>query len=259
MVESAWLRLWRLIVAVSIAVNVPERGDAEDGSVGPQSQQYLWAGTELLLEVPAGSRVLDVGCGRAYGLRWLTSQGFRGVGLEPSRSAAQSARSSSPMIPFVQGSGNRLPFSDAAFDAAVAIESIEHTSKPEAFLREIHRALRLDGRAVFTTPLGDPASALHSKYHVQEWTEGGFRELLNSCGFGVIRQICTEPTAEERRVQDRALTVRLAALVHRLLRLPTPLPPLRTVMVLARRLPVATATYPISASVVNEPIEGVSS
>ncbi len=48
--------------------------------------------------------------------------------------------------------GEKLPFSDSAFDYVVTIEGIEHTENPFRFLRECARVLKKGGKLYLTTP-----------------------------------------------------------------------------------------------------------
>jgi SAM-dependent methyltransferase len=49
-------------------------------------------------------------------------------------------------------SDGRLPFDDGQFDAAVAIEVLEHIDGHDRFFAEVSRVLRPDGLVMFTTP-----------------------------------------------------------------------------------------------------------
>jgi SAM-dependent methyltransferase len=50
-----------------------------------------------------------------------------------------------------------LPFGDASFTVAVAIDVHEHIKEPEVFTAELSRILRPGGRLVITVPGGDPS------------------------------------------------------------------------------------------------------
>lgn len=57
--------------------------------------------------------------------------------------------------PVYQVQQNDFPFSDTSFDCVVAIDVLEHLPDDRAFLQELRRVLRPDGRVVVTVPNGD--------------------------------------------------------------------------------------------------------
>jgi ubiquinone/menaquinone biosynthesis C-methylase UbiE len=55
-----------------------------------------------------------------------------------------------------QGDARRLPYPDAAFDAAYLVAVLGEIPDQEAALRELHRVVKPDGRIVVGELLGDP-------------------------------------------------------------------------------------------------------
>jgi SAM-dependent methyltransferase len=86
---------------------------------------------------PSPARILDVGCGvGSYG-RGLLAQGYDWHGAEVSTSDCAALAHAG--LPHTHVEGAHLPFPDATFDAALAIEVLEHIDEPRAFLTEIRR------------------------------------------------------------------------------------------------------------------------
>jgi ubiquinone/menaquinone biosynthesis C-methylase UbiE len=97
------------------------------------------------------TRVLDVGCGTgrlAARLGELSSVRSI-VGLDFSAGMLEQARArlaSADATALVRGDATRLPFADAAFDAAVSTEAFHWFPDQDAALAEIRRVLRPGGR-----------------------------------------------------------------------------------------------------------------
>jgi 2-polyprenyl-6-hydroxyphenyl methylase/3-demethylubiquinone-9 3-methyltransferase len=95
-----------------------------------------------------GRRILDLGCGKGRFARVLDARGARVVGLDVSAAMLAAAGGATPDR--VLGSARRLPFRDASFDAAIAVEVFEHF-EPRAIddaCGELRRVLRPGGRFV---------------------------------------------------------------------------------------------------------------
>ena len=132
-------------------------------------------------KLPAGSRVLDVGCGDAALTGLLAGRchyDVAGVDADPLALdlAGQLFRATGLKGEFRQAEGYAYPFADASFDAAVCADVIEHVDDPTAMLREIHRVLRPGGVLAITTPIRFTDRPL-DPHHVQEWFVDGFTAL----------------------------------------------------------------------------------
>ncbi|MGA4845365.1 methyltransferase domain-containing protein [Streptomyces sp. G5(2025)] len=109
------------------------------------------------LAVRAGSRVLDVGCGPGYLLSELRGDiGPTGriYGIDISESMLKLARdrcvpaTEAASVDLRSGRAEEIPFPDASFDAAVAVQVYEYVEDIERALGELFRVLRPGGRAV---------------------------------------------------------------------------------------------------------------
>jgi SAM-dependent methyltransferase len=100
-----------------------------------------------LAEARGGQRLLDVGCGPGA----LTAELVNRAGpdavsaVEPSASFVAAARERLPGVDIRQTTAERLPFADAAFDAALAQLVVHFMADPVAGLQEMGRVTRSGG------------------------------------------------------------------------------------------------------------------
>jgi SAM-dependent methyltransferase len=115
--------------------------------------------------LPAGSSVVDIGCGAgAYGPP-LRAAGHEWLGLEANDYCCEIL--TRRQLPFRSvNPDSQLPCGDAEFDCAICIEVAEHTKDPAAFVREISRVVRR--RALFSVPNMELLPYLHD-WRVVPW------------------------------------------------------------------------------------------
>jgi len=97
-------------------------------------------------------RVLDVGCGLALQLARLWHLGWEAWGLEPSQGMLSSAsvmtHERKARVALTRGIAESLPFRDSVFDRVICKGSLDHFARPQAFIRELSRVLKPQGRAI---------------------------------------------------------------------------------------------------------------
>jgi 2-polyprenyl-3-methyl-5-hydroxy-6-metoxy-1,4-benzoquinol methylase len=155
----------------------------------------------LLAHVPAGGRVLDVGCGEGRFAAELVRAGREVVGVDVAEEPLRRARTLQPgldvrLVP-VEGA---WPLQDVSFDAVWAGEVIEHVADTAGWLSEVRRVLRGGGSLVLSTPahdwltrlaLGLSARAFAARLnprcdHLRFYTRGALAALLEDFGFREI-------------------------------------------------------------------------
>ena len=107
-----------------------------------------------LLQIRPHERVLEVGFGPGVGIALLAKSASSGyvAGVDPSREMVAQARARNAaaietgLVDLRQGSVERLPFSDDAFDAVMAVNSMQVWPDATAGLREVRRVMRTRGR-----------------------------------------------------------------------------------------------------------------
>ena len=106
--------------------------------------------TDFLRPAKTASRVLDVGCGAGQVVGQLTEAGFEAYGVDVSEPNIERARRFSSRCQFYDG--KHLPFPDAYFASAGALNVLEHVEEPEAFIPELVRVVEPAGRIVISSP-----------------------------------------------------------------------------------------------------------
>jgi SAM-dependent methyltransferase len=104
------------------------------------------------LKLPAGQRLrsLDVGCGTGANLEMLAQFGdTEGVDVSEDALAFCRARGLSNVR---RGAAESLPYDDGEFDLVTALDVVEHLDDDLAGLSEMHRVLKVNGRALLFVP-----------------------------------------------------------------------------------------------------------
>ncbi|MFD9686276.1 methyltransferase domain-containing protein [Kitasatospora sp. NPDC059146] len=205
-----------------VARNARHWGWTEPG----QSKWRLWRAQRQLQDVlgqklalPAGSRVLDAGCGagvvaRAMATRFgLLVTGVDVLDFHLAEARRLSARAAlADRTDFHWGDYHELPFPDGGFDGgfdgAYSMETLVHSYHPARALAEFHRVLRPGGRLVLLGPMSTgpvdqlpaPARALLEPYldamamtGALLYHAGTLPQLLAGAGFEVEESLDATP------------------------------------------------------------------
>ena len=172
-----------------------------------------------LAEIAAGQRVLDVGCGPGA----LTTELVRLVGpgrvtaVDPSEPFVAAVRERHPGVTVEQVAAERLPFSDDAFDAALAQLVVHFMTDPVAGLQELARVTRTGGvvaacvwdYAGGTSPLStfwDAARELDPDVDDESGLPGArsghLAELFEAAGLRAVEQASLEVSIEHPTFDD---------------------------------------------------------
>jgi 2-polyprenyl-6-hydroxyphenyl methylase / 3-demethylubiquinone-9 3-methyltransferase len=113
-----------------------------------------WIADELRRAFPGQTiRVLDVGCGGGFLANYLAGQGFTVTGLDASAESLAVARryDTTGRVCYESGDAYQLPYADGAFQAACALDFLEHVEAPARVVAECARVLQPGGRFFFAT------------------------------------------------------------------------------------------------------------
>lgn len=132
-----------------------------------------------------GKRVLDAACGEGYGSRLMHEWGAASVvGVDVSEVAVEKAKRlfETDKVNYLVHDVESLPFPDNFFDVVVSLETIEHLTNPEIFLRELRRVLKKNGTAIISCPndnyYAQNVPNFTNIYHKRRYTWPEYRELV---------------------------------------------------------------------------------
>ena len=141
-------------------------------------------------------KILDVGCGTGLNSEALRAMGHMVQGVDISQAAIEQYEAKG----FTGKAGNLeagLDFPDAAFDAVLFSEVVEHLTMPERVLDEINRVLKPGGKLVLSTPnsafwvyrvgavFGYTLSELQHPKHFQFFSIRSLRKALTAAHFRI--------------------------------------------------------------------------
>jgi 2-polyprenyl-6-hydroxyphenyl methylase/3-demethylubiquinone-9 3-methyltransferase len=152
-------------------------------------------------ELPAGTRVLDVGCGNGFTCGKFLKRGCEVVGVDLSVEGIDLARRTYPEARFEllgADAGILEGLDEQPFDIVVSTEVVEHLYAPREWARGCYAALKPGGMFICTTPyhgyLKNLALSLFGKWdthanplwdggHIKLWSRRRLFTLLDETGF----------------------------------------------------------------------------
>jgi SAM-dependent methyltransferase len=150
--------------------------------------------------------LLDVGCGRGYGLEALLPNSTVQAGIDISKEFLSEAKRQYPALALACGNGDSLPLKDSLFDSVIAFEVIEHAENDIHFIEELKRVARKDALVVLSTPNRLISSGVSPKpldrFHVREYDAPGFHALLKN-KFSSVQLFGQIERVEERSAASR--------------------------------------------------------
>lgn len=112
----------------------------------------------------AGKEVLDLGCAGGFMAEAMALRGATVTGIDPAAEAVEAARrhaaATGLSIRYDTGVGEALPYGDAAFDAVVCVDVLEHVADLPMVLSEVARVLRPGGLFLYDTINRSPLSRM---------------------------------------------------------------------------------------------------
>jgi len=148
----------------------------------------------LLIErLPAGARVLDLGCGAGVPITRALAERFRVTGVDVSPGQLALAREQAPGATFLQRDMMGCDFAPESFDAVVSFYAIFHLPREEhePLFRKIHGWLRPGGLLLATLAMTDESAYTEEFFDVEMyWSNYGideYRTMLERTAFEVLQ------------------------------------------------------------------------
>lgn len=142
---------------------------------------------------PAGSTILEIGCGSGLFVKLARQAGLNAFGLDPSPEAVEAAHSAG--IRWIrQGSVEELIESGETYDTLLLFHVLEHVADPFRYLRSLRRLLRKPGSLIVQVPNRDSFQArifgrrwygIDCPRHVCNFTQDSLLHLLGRAGFRI--------------------------------------------------------------------------
>ena len=141
----------------------------------PHERESLLAFAQrVAAELPAGSRLIDVGAGNSPYRELFDHLQYESTDWE--HSVHPGARAVDHV-----GPAHDLPVPDSSYDAVLCTQVLEHVPNPDAVVAEFYRILRPGGRLYLTVPL---AWELHEMpFDFYRYTASGLFRILTDAGF----------------------------------------------------------------------------
>ena len=137
--------------------------------------------------LPAGPRILDIGCGTGAVLEMLSTDGeTHGIDIEK---AALTFCAERNLGNLVQSSATALPYAADAFDLIVAADMLEHLRDDAPAVRESARVLRPGGIFLCTVPAHPALFGKHDRalHHFRRYSERSLRRTIEGAGLRLLR------------------------------------------------------------------------
>lgn len=177
------IRTSQTLSAVSKRIG-PLRHMAADGAIAGDIPEWIKPG-----------KVLDVGCGSGAFLDGMRKNGWTTLGIEPSETAANAARTKGHTV-YCKSVTDSLDtaLSQQQFDVILMSHSLEHVHSPTQALANLHPLLRPAGHLIIEVPnleslltywFGELGLAFDTPRHLYMYSPETLRKLLEKTGFEV--------------------------------------------------------------------------
>jgi SAM-dependent methyltransferase len=151
-------------------------------------RRILSEALERHVALPAGSRILEAGCGTGGNLAMLSRFG-KVFSFEPDREARDLAHSKGPYDIRPGALPDAVPFDPESFDLVVALDVLEHVADDTGSLAALGTCLRPGGWALLTVPAYPFLWSRHdvSHHHHRRYVKSKLSDLAREAGLRPVR------------------------------------------------------------------------
>lgn len=168
----------------NIVAGVPERHDYTLGLNCGTFLRAEWAAAAIKAGLPAGAKVLEIGCGLGWASGVFNSLGLDLLSIDASEETVGEARRRYPELRFVVADAIDFP-KPGAYDAIVAFEVLEHLDDGQKAAAKWKDSLKPGGRLFLSTPnrhysMDNPAKPVN-RHHLREYYPAELRQMFPGC------------------------------------------------------------------------------
>lgn len=138
---------------------------------------------EREIKLPAGARILEIGCGTGHNLEMLSRFGSAdGIEIDAAARALASERLGRPIgdapLPELPG------VADGSYDLVAILDVLEHVEDDRAALRSMARKLKPGGRILITVPAFQWMWSAHDvvNHHHRRYSKSALRQAIADAG-----------------------------------------------------------------------------
>lgn len=156
-----------------------------------------------LIKLRRSPELFELGCGNGSVANEITKNGWRVLGVDPSKEGIALARNHYPHLELYEGSAyDNLAIKYGVFPVAISLEVVEHVYAPRKFAATLFSLVEPGGVAIISTPfhgywknlvlalsgrMDSHFTALWDHGHIKFWSIRTLTRLLNEVGFVDIK------------------------------------------------------------------------
>jgi ubiquinone/menaquinone biosynthesis C-methylase UbiE len=152
--------------------------------------------SEFLPFIQGSKLILDIGCGSGRDVKKIIKNGYKAIGLDPSKELLKIAKQETTETTFIQAYAQNLPFRNQTFEGIWSCSTLIHIPKKDisSTLREIYRTLKPGAFFYSDFKQGEGEKLLEDKRYnnvKKLWSfyqKSEIEQALNETGFKIIKQ-----------------------------------------------------------------------